>query len=1056
MKNCIIVFSLMIASLSFAQDSTWQSNSGSFTDSANWSPAAVPGIDDNTLFANGSYTVSFTRDETNRLATFTSTDSGDVAFDLNGRTWFLTNGLSCTSGALNNKVIINDGRLEAMGTGIDLSCFDDALPSYLTLGAGTGSELNKIRLNNAHLIVEGGTHVVNGEVWMPTSGSTGSNISSLTISNGTFVIRDKLWCGSGKTSTGMVNVAGGTMIVSNYFSIGDNQSTAVGMVNITGGELNTYGPNWLGNAYGCTGIMNISGGSFYCKNTFEVGHRRGTKGFVNISGGKFTANSQILVGNYNDSSSTEGTVTITGGELEIKSALNIAVGSNCVGQVLITGCSTSNLERIRVGQGGFGQGEFYLTNGLVTQTSDLEVGSALNANGLITIDGGVFSNKNNSAQIGISGTGRMIINGGKVYNHQAIRSGTASGGFGEIEINNGEISCNNFVIGYAAGATGTYTQADGTVETRGGDTLIGDLAGSHGEFAINGGSLDVTGGFYTGNHGTGILNINGGNSTFNSGFTVGHNDGGIGTANITDGVITFNNGLSLGKYNGSSGSLNISGGSVTNTSLAHIGENTGATGSLTVAGNGLYSSGRMYVGNYGTGTLNLNEGDTAFLDGFNIGANSTSTGFVTITGGTLTNRTDSFIGHSGVGHMTISGGTNYIASNLIIGNTKEGYLNITGGETYFTGSNFKTTLGVGSSGRIDMSGGYLNVDGYLDIGSKGSCILEMTGGEIETWTLRMMANGAVAGSPASKIIMNGGRLNVLNAQYLVDKAGATGEVHLVNGVLSMKTLQGWWGTLNAFFDGGTLEARVNNSTFIRNNEGETDLGHWLTARGLVIDSAGFSVGTALELPDATGENGKFTKKGLGKFTISGTTTFTGPIAVEVGEVELSGSGMVTLAGGVQIDGAALLDLHNRNQDFTMGAGSASRVDGTIEMASGKTLIFPATSSLSGTGTLERVTMQSGSTLVKNKLTGASNLSIANLTVNSGANIELTGYTATEFEEGITFINGTSLDLANAYGLNFTLNGVAYDYVALTATADGAGGYNISAHSFNPGTMIMVR
>nr|MDA3926210.1 hypothetical protein [Kiritimatiellia bacterium] len=60
MKNCIIVFSLMIASLSFAQDSTWQSNSGSFTDSANWSPAAVPGIDDNTLFANGSYTVSFT------------------------------------------------------------------------------------------------------------------------------------------------------------------------------------------------------------------------------------------------------------------------------------------------------------------------------------------------------------------------------------------------------------------------------------------------------------------------------------------------------------------------------------------------------------------------------------------------------------------------------------------------------------------------------------------------------------------------------------------------------------------------------------------------------------------------------------------------------------------------------------------------------------------------------------------------------------------------------------------------------------------------------------
>jgi fibronectin-binding autotransporter adhesin len=305
--------------------------------------------------------------------------------------------------------------------------------------------------------------------------------------------------------------------------------------------------------------------------------------------------------------------------------------------------------------------------------------------------------------------------------------------------------------------------------------------------------------------------------------------------------------------------------------------------------------------------------------------------------------------------------------------------------------------------------------------------------------------------------MNGGRLNVLNTAYLVDKEGATSEVHLVNGVLSMKRLQGWWGTLNAFFDGGTLEARqTDENNFIMNNNGGTPLGNELTARGLVIDSNGYNVGTGLELPNATGEDGKLTKKGVGKFVINGNTTFTGPIAVEVGEVELNSGGMVTLAGGVQIDGGAWLDLHKRDQDFTMGAGSVSRVDGAIEMAAGRTLIFPSNSSLSGTGTLVNVTMQSGSTLVKDKATGASNLSIADLTMESGANIALTGYTLTEFEEGITFINGTSLNLPEVSALTFTLDDVVYEWVALTTTSDGVGGYNVTAHTYNPGTVIIVR
>jgi len=1041
MKLSLLVAFLIIASVASAQDHSWQSGSGDFSQADNWNPASVPGITDNCLFPNnGSYTLSFTRSETNQTAVFTADDGGDVAFDLNGRTWQLTNGLSYAASALNSRVTLDNGRLEALGNGIDLSCFGDALPSYLTLGADSASELSKLRLNNAHLTVKGGTHVVNGEIWMPSAGSDNSKISSLTVSNATLISKNSLWCGGGNTSTGIVNIlSGGSMTVSNNFSIGDQRSTAVGMVNITGGDLYTYGANWLGNASGATGIMNLSGGSFTCKNRFEVGHRLRAIGILNISGGQFTANSDMIVANFeNTGNSTTGTVTVTGGAFEVKSSLNIGANTNCMGKVLISGVSTSTLERVRVGYGPGGYGEFHLTNALVTLSSDLEIGSLAGSSGLVTIDGGVYSNKNTAIQAGLYGAGQMVVNGGELYVSGPLQVGRYAGGSGAFEMNGGALSCNNLVFGDLNGGLGTGTLNGGVLETRGGTTLIGSNAGASGTFAVTGGRLTAgAGGFISGNSGTGALNLSGGCVTFSSGLTSGNNSG-------------------------STGAVSITGGSVTNSAYTFVGNNAGSSGTLAVDGGTLYCSAKVHVGNYGTGTLTLSDGNLAFMDGLAIGNYASGTGFVTIAGGTLTNRADAFVGESGVGHLTISGGTNYFTSKLTVGNNRAGYLNITGGETYNTGERINTSPGYGSTSRIDMSGGHLTVTGYLDIGGAGMGVLAMTGGQIDTKILRIATgNGPIP--VVSKIIMNGGRLNVLDVSYLVDRAVMTGEVHLVNGVLSVKQLRGWWGQLEVFFDGGTLEARQNNSNFIYHNNiypnpggTERPLYHILTARGLVVDSNGYNVGTPLSLPDAPGEQGRLTKKGAGIFTISGTTSFTGPIVIERGEVELSGSGMVTLAGGVQIDGAGLLDLHLRNQDFTMGAGSLSRIDGTVDLADGRSLIFPATATLSGTGTVVRVTLQSGSTLVKNSATGAANLRIAALTLAPGANVELTGYTDAEFRSGITFVNGASLTLPGAAQLNFTLNGVAYASVAVNTSANAAGGYDLTAHYFDPGTVIIVR
>ena len=76
---------LMLVSQARADLIGWQNGTGDFSDVAHWVGGAVPGLADTCLFPdNGSYAVSFTGSVTNDKASFTSTDSGAVAFNLNG------------------------------------------------------------------------------------------------------------------------------------------------------------------------------------------------------------------------------------------------------------------------------------------------------------------------------------------------------------------------------------------------------------------------------------------------------------------------------------------------------------------------------------------------------------------------------------------------------------------------------------------------------------------------------------------------------------------------------------------------------------------------------------------------------------------------------------------------------------------------------------------------------------------------------------------------------------------------------------------------------------
>ena len=245
---------LALGAAGAAQAATWTLGSGTgyWTNSANWSTAAVPGPADDVLFTNGTATVTLTADVTINSLNITNTFTGTLTFSTGvsaglyvaNDLYVKTNAtLQCTYSSTNGngtgRVITVGGNAVVNGTiTADSLGFPDAQ------GPGAGA-------NNAGGASHGGRGSRNvapyGSLTQPTSLGSGGNSSAgggavmLVVSN-SLTLNGSI---SARAAAGHDAGSGGSiwLIASNFAGVG---------------SLNADGGNWSGTGSGAGGRIAVA------------------------------------------------------------------------------------------------------------------------------------------------------------------------------------------------------------------------------------------------------------------------------------------------------------------------------------------------------------------------------------------------------------------------------------------------------------------------------------------------------------------------------------------------------------------------------------------------------------------------------------------------------------------------------------------------------------------------------------------------------------------------------------------------------------------------------
>ncbi len=562
-------------------------------------------------------------------------------------------------------------------------------------GTGTGygtvtiTGANSTMYVNGYLTVgyggQGNLTVADGGLLDTTGAFSGVQLGLFTDGNGTVTV-------TGANSTW--NVGAGTTL-----DIGDGSQGAL-MIEDSG-VVNADGMT-IGDETGAQGNVTVTGSGARLTLTADLymANNGGTGGLDILCGGNVTG-TNAHVGYF----AGAAYVTVDGAGSVWNNSGNVNVAEGATGMITVTNGGLLSTNSATVGYGADGSVTVDGANSTWINSTGLEVGGS--GNGTVTVEnGGNFTN-------GISGegyidtlgsfsgeTGTIIVDGANsTWNELNDFIDIGLDGVGNVSVRNGGYANMTApAIGENGDGTGLVT-VDGTNSTLKMNyyVMVGDSG--NGTLTVSGGGLlDTTqaGSTTLGNNGTGngTVIVTGANSTWNgSGSDLYVGIDGVGNLSVLDGGNVTSQFVSIGGYDPTdfgSGSATVSG--------------TNSTWNIEAA---------LYVGDGGNGTLVIADGGKVKVTGndFNfgsgyIGYGSSANGTVTVTGANSTwcNAEDLYVGYMGTGNLSIMDGGKVTNFNAFIGAVGSGNATVDGAGSRWD-SDGDMVVGLGGTGNLTISGG---------------------------------------------------------------------------------------------------------------------------------------------------------------------------------------------------------------------------------------------------------------------------------------------------------------------------------------------------------------
>lgn len=420
---------------------------------------------------------------------------------------------------------------------------------------------------------------------------------------------------------------------------------------------------------------------------------------------------------------------------------------------------------------------------------------------------------------------------GIIYIGKTDTDGSPEAPTGTLLVNSGSqmTGDNSLYIGSSSGTSGLVTLSDaGTSLTLDKNIFVSSAGDSYGRLNIlNGASLTTSSSGsgagsigYMGNA-SGLVNISGQGSVWNSNGALNVGESGSGILNIYQNASVNSTEFWVGRYANSLGVVNIDNGVLASSSYTVIGNN--GTGVMNVTNGSQVTNTFTTLGNInGKGELHLSGPGTVYssLDHIHVGSNTLGSGVVTVSKGATLN--------------TSLSGSSTIGESLELGRLSE---NTTG-----------SVIVTGSNSVINTNGG------RTIIGNKGVGILTLQeNGELRTEDIILAAEAGAIGmlnigavsdkaatvagyiAPATNINFGEGKailnFNHLNNGYIFENLIlGTGAVEVNSGETILTAQNSWSGTAN--LNAGTLKAGAIN-TFSHNAT-------YNIADGALLDLNGFN------------------------------------------------------------------------------------------------------------------------------------------------------------------------------------------------------------------------